>query len=171
MTSATSFVHGRFNPHAVAAPACVGAAALVFGAIYYAALRPAATAAGLASSDAAGAPVLATVLGALPTFLHVSAFALLTGAVAACGARGRAWLCASWVGIDALFEIGQHVAIGPTLAAQLGQWCGALSACTRTGRFFAQGTFDTADLVAGILGGLAAYALLRDVRRAPGSAR
>ncbi len=155
----------RFLGRADTAAVWIAVAALAFGAAYYAGLRPAATTAGFASTGSSWGPVVTTILGSLPTFLHAGAFALLTSVVGTMSARGRAWTCASWVGIDALFEVGQHAALGPTLAVQLEYWCGAMNACTRAGRFFAQGTYDPADVVAGVLGGLAAYGLLRLVPR------
>ena len=147
---------------AIPVPGWAGIAVLALGALYYVVLRPAAIGAGLVS--AAG---IATVLGSLPTFLHVCAFALLTSVVAATDMRGRACICSAWVGIDALFEMAQHALISPTLAVPLEHWCGALAACRRTSQFFVQGTFDPADLIAGVIGGLAAFSVLRDARSTP----
>lgn len=148
---------------AITVPGWSGIALLALGALYYVVLRPAAIAAGFVSS-AATAPGIATVLGSLPTFLHVCAFALLTGVVATTDRYGRACICTAWVGIDAVFEMGQHALVSPTLAVPLEHWCAALAVCRRTSQFFVQGTFDPADLIAGVIGGLAAFSFLRDAR-------
>ncbi len=138
----------------------LGAAALALGAVYYAAVRPMAMAAGLASIDDQRFPALALALGSLPTLIHVLAFSLLTSAVGTTSAAGRAWTCAAWVAINALFELGQRETVARVLATQLDQWCGAMVSCSRTGQYFVRGTFDFMDIAAGALGGLVAYTIL-----------
>ena len=144
-----------------AAPISMGAATLALGAVYYLSVRPMAVAVGLASIDAQRLPLLALALGSLPTMLHVLAFSLLTSSFGSRRAASHAWNCAAWVGINALFEIGQHELVARVLAAKLDSWCGATIACARTGQYFAQGTFDFTDIAAGALGGLLAYKILK----------
>lgn len=144
----------------VAAPMFLGAATLAIGAAYYLAVRPQAVAAGLASFDKQGSVVAALTLGSLPTFLHVLAFSLFGGALSAPFASNRAWVCIAWVGVNALFEVGQHAAVVRVLATHAHDWCGHINACARTGQYFSRGTFDFTDIAAGALGGLVAYTIL-----------
>ena len=155
----------ELTSRAVAAPIFVGAATLALGAVYYFSVRPMAISAGFASIDAQGLPVLALALGSLPTFLHVLAFSLLTGALNGMPASSRAWNCAVWAGVNAVFEIGQHETVARVLVVQLYSWCGTTIACARTSQYFAHGTFDIADLIAGSLGGLLAYTILNNSAR------
>jgi hypothetical protein len=145
----------------------LGAAALALGAFYYTSVRPLAIAAGLTSNDAQRLPVLALALGSLPTLIHVLAFSLLTGAVGTTSAAGRAWTCAVWAAINALFELGQRESVARVLATRLDDWCGNVSVCTRTGQYFMRGTFDFTDIAAGALGGLLAYTILKNTDRRP----
>jgi hypothetical protein len=124
-----------------------------------------AVAAGLISNDAQRVPVLALALGSLPTLIHVLAFSLLAGALNARTPASHASICATWAGINALFEIGQNAVVARLLAAQLDRWCGAMTACVRASQYFIRGTFDWMDIVAGTLGGVLAYKILSDADR------
>jgi len=91
--------------------------------------------------------------GPLPSFLHTLGFILLTAVVA--GVRRRASLAIvslAWVGVESLFEIGQHPLLAGALAAGLPGLAGA-------GSYFTNGTFDPLDLLAVAVAGGLAWAL------------
>ena len=44
----------------------------------------------------------------LPAFLHVFAFALITGGILACGKRGSLIVVLGWFATDVVFELGQR---------------------------------------------------------------
>jgi hypothetical protein len=95
--------------------------------------------------------------GQLPEFVHVYAFALLTAAVFA-GSRKRAFLiCTAWWVTDSLFELGQHPAISPSIAAAMPHWVKGVPLLENIGPYFAYGTFDPLDLAAITVGAVAAY--------------
>ncbi len=159
MTIGQSLRIGLTGP-AVAAPTSIGVATLGLGAVYYLSIRPLAIAAGFASSDAQLLPILALALGSIPTFLHVLAFSMLAGALGE-SASDRIRSCTGWVGVNALFEVGQHATVARLLVKTLDRWCGEYFVCARTGQYFLRGTFDSADIAAGALGGLLAYIILK----------
>jgi hypothetical protein len=150
----------RWAGRAVAAPTLIGVSTLAAGAVYYLSVRPMAIAAGFASTDAQRLPVIAIALGSLPTFLHVLAFSMLTGALGE-SASSRIRSCTAWAGVNALFEVAQHATVARLLAEKLDLWCGEYFVCARTGQYFLRGTFDIADIAAGALGGLLAYTILK----------
>ena len=80
--------------------------------------------------------------GPLPTFLHTVAFGLMTAAFLRPGPKG--WLAASagWVVVNMVFELAQH----PEFAVHTGLGL--------------PGFFDPLDLLAAMLGGVAAFLLL-----------
>lgn len=98
--------------------------------------------------------------GVLPDFLHVFAFILLTAAVVP-GPPRIVSICLFWLGIEALFEIGQHPALAPAIAAALPTWLEHFPILDRTAGYFLHGTFDWGDIVAIALGALTAYAVIK----------
>lgn len=124
----------------------LGGALLVLGGLFYLLVRPVGFG--------------AQWLGAAPTLLHVVALSLLMGATTAPGRRGAIVICATWVGVNALFELGQAPAAAAAISNWLGVHCDAF-ACRRSAQFFLRGTFDVLDLVAALLGGGIAWRLLR----------
>jgi hypothetical protein len=95
-----------------------------------------------------------------PSFIHVVAMVLLLAAVLRPTRRGATALCTSWVGINWLFELGQHRAVSAELAAWIASTCGEFVACERSRQFFLHGTFDAFDLAAAGVGGLVAWVVL-----------
>lgn len=109
--------------------------------------------------------------GVLPAFLHVYAFILLTAAVVSARARVLS-ICLFWLGIDTLFELGQHATLAPALAAALPARFEQIPMLERSVGYFLHGTFDPWDLTAILVGTLAAYCTLtlisrRHARHAP----
>ncbi len=95
--------------------------------------------------------------GQLPEFAHVYSFSLLTGILWATCPGSRLLSCGAWWMIDSLFELGQHPAFGPVIAAALPAWLQGAPLLENTGPYFTNGTFDPLDLVAIMVGALAAY--------------
>ena len=130
----------------------IAVAALAMGAAVYALDRPPGSAQ-LLPLGATLFPDTALSFGSmgawLPAFLHVFAFSLLTAALLNASRLAAASACFAWWAIDSLFELGQHPAISPHLAAA----------------YFVRGRFDSADLLATALGALCAYATLKMIRR------
>jgi len=96
--------------------------------------------------------------GFLPSFLHVFAFTLLTSAVLLPRtARASVAIAAAWCVTDSLFELGQHSAIAPFIAASLPAWFNGVPLLENTGPYFLRGTFDPADLAATIAGAAVSF--------------
>lgn len=147
------------NPGANGWLALIGLAALALGTLVYLLDRPAASVYLLpnAMSLARGHhPWFGMFGGHLPEFVHVYAFILLTLAVSPWPARVVP-ICFFWWAVDSLFEIGQHPAIAPHIAATLPAWFQHIPILDNTANYFLLGTFDPGDLAAIVLGTLAAY--------------
>jgi hypothetical protein len=94
----------------------------------------------------------------LPAFLHVFAFALITGGILACGKRGSLIVVLVWLATDVVFELGQRF---PEWADVLvPRWVESLPVLENASSFFRAGTFDPRDLIAMAIGAMAAYSLL-----------
>lgn len=83
--------------------------------------------------------------GPLPSFLHGMAFSLMTAALLGPGPRKAALACAFWVAINILFEVSQHTAIAKFSGVGMA------------------GTFDPLDILAVLLGALAAFLFMQAV--------
>jgi len=140
--------------------ALIALATLVLGVFVYILDRPAATVYLLphALSFAGHHRWFGSLGGHLPEFIHVYAFILLTMAL---GSARVATACAFWWTVDTLFEIGQHPAIAPHIAAWLPGWFHNLPILDNTASYFLHGTFDPGDLVAIALGTIVAYLTIR----------
>ncbi|WP_372523261.1 hypothetical protein [Sulfuricaulis sp.] len=109
-------------------------------------------------SLAHGHHLLFGVLGNyLPSFVHVYAFILLTAAVADFSKARLLRICAAWFVIASLFEIAQHPAISPIIAAAVPAWFTRVPIFDNTAAYFLNGTFDPLDLLSIVLGTIAAY--------------
>lgn len=104
------------------------------------------------------------VEGSLPSFVHAFAFALLSALLLPRTLFSVATACAAWAAIDSVFEALQH----PVLSAPAARWLQELDLVTalqwcadKTARYLASGSFDPFDVLAGLLGGLAAFAVCR----------
>lgn len=137
------------------------AAALAAGLLVYLGDRPAGTAWLLPQAGALRGPVgLGDAASWLPSAVHVFAFALLSALVLPPRRLLYTVACAGWMLVDLAFELGQH----PDAAAPLSGWLLAhlpLDLAQPLARYFLAGTFDRADLGAALLGGAAAWLLLR----------
>jgi DNA-binding beta-propeller fold protein YncE len=63
---------------------------------------------------------------------------------------------AAWFAISSLFELGQHPALSPLIAASLPAWFAHIPVLDNTAAYFLRGTFDPLDFLSGALGTLAA---------------
>ena len=118
----------------------------------------------------AGRPVFGAIGQWLPSFVHPLAFSLLT--VAALPAQStpatpRYGVCAAWCAVNLLFELGQHAAIREPLAAALLDLPGRTPPVRWLASYFLHGTFDVGDLIAALLGALAAAVVLHLVQPQP----
>jgi hypothetical protein len=97
----------------------------------------------------------------LPSFVHTFAFALFTAAALAPSTRPRYGACLAWGAVNVAFEIGQHPRLSARLADLLQISFGDAPTTQALARYFVHGTFDPGDIVAALLGSLAAAAVLR----------
>jgi hypothetical protein len=119
-----------------------GIAVLAMGALVYSLERPVDSVlflpAALSLHD--GQTYMPPLLGGpLPSFLHSLAFSLMTAAMLGPGPRNAALACAAWATINTLFEFSQY----PLFAKITG--------------IGVAGTFDPLDILAALLGALAAF--------------
>lgn len=154
---------GASGSHRLAKPAVlyalIAATAIAAGVLVYAFDRSSESIYFLPDAFASGSGWFGAFGGVLPAFLHVYAFILLTGAVIPESAR-RFSICLFWLGIETLFELGQHASIAPSIAAALPVWLEPVPILGRTASYFLHGTFDPWDLAAIFVGTLAAYRTL-----------
>ena len=163
----TSASRGRVEAGGNAKLALIAVAALALGALVCVLDRSAATVYLLPQrmSFADGQHVWFGALdGYLPAFVHVYAFILLT--VVFCPWPARVWaICGLWWGLDSLFELGQHPALAPGIAAALPAWWQHVPLLDHAANYFLHGTFDPLDLLAIALGTFAAYVTVSIARR------
>lgn len=101
---------------------------------------------------------LHTLGRSLPAFLHIFSFILITASFFRPGKTAYAVICAGWLLIDCLFELGQKY---KTLAAKpILDIFDGIPFLESTRNFFLLGTFDIFDLLAFALGTVAAYLVL-----------
>ncbi len=97
----------------------------------------------------------------LPSFVHALAFSVLTAAFLPRRPAFAAAACLAWALVDTLAELGQHAAFSATLAAAIAASLGDTPWAARLGLYFTRGSFDPADVFAGLAGSVLAYVLLR----------
>jgi len=105
-------------------------------------------------------PVFGSIGQWLPSGVHALAFSLFTAAALGRGAARRRGACAAWCTINLAFEVGQHAAFKPHWAAALHAAAGDWPVAGPVLRYLLAGTFDVGDLLAIVLGALAAGLLL-----------
>lgn len=149
--------------HATLALAFAAGLTLLLGAAVYLLDRPVGTAWLIPAAWQAATP--GAWFGAfglwLPSFAHAFAFSVLTACLLPRRPGFAALACMGWALVDALAELGQHPALSAPLAAGLQSALDGAPLAARVGRYFTQGSFDAADLAAGLAGGALAYLALR----------
>jgi hypothetical protein len=133
----------------------------------------------LMDRDASKAPLIPTVAsltgshvfgalgGWLPSFVHTFAFSLFTAAVLPERPVPRYGVCFAWFAVNVAFEIGQHPLVSVRLAEALQGDFGGMPLTQPLAGYFVHGTFDLGDIVAALLGAIAAGAVLRLMHRGP----
>jgi hypothetical protein len=99
----------------------------------------------------------------LPSFTHVFAFSLMTAGFLGTRRKGNLLICLLWFLIDTVFEIGQglkHISL-----AIIPEWFKVHTLpMANLQAYFRYGTFDIHDIVAGLLGALAAFMVAEFIR-------
>lgn len=109
----------------------------------------------------AGSNLFGALGGWLPSFVHTFAFSLFTAAALPQHSAPRYGTCVAWFAVNVAFETGQHPLISVRLAEVLQGAFGGMPLTRPLANYFAHGTFDPGDIVAALLGALAAAAVLR----------
>ena len=121
-------------------------------------------------SHAALIPVVAGLAGSnlfgplgrwLPAAVHPFAFSLFTAAALPSRSAWRFGACAAWCVVNIAFELGQHPLIGRHVVAALPVSSSQSVPGGMVANYFLNGTFDGTEVVATVLGALAAAAVLR----------
>lgn len=110
----------------------------------------------------------------LPSLVHAFAFSVLTACLLPRRRAAAAGACAAWACVDTLAECAQHPAWSAPVAAALERAFDGSRIAAQTGQYFVRGSFDIADVIAGLAGSALAFAALSRffVQRAPtGQAR
>jgi hypothetical protein len=98
------------------------------------------------------------LFGSLPSLFYILAMGLLVGSCATTPAGSRLH-CSLWIGLGIVLEFTQHSLIAVPLSSWLPVILGD-SIWTLTGPYWLHGTFDPADLLATVVGGAIALAIL-----------
>jgi hypothetical protein len=98
------------------------------------------------------------IFGSAPSLFYTLSIGLLIGAFAATSANGRLH-CLVWIGLALCLEISQASIIAKPLASRLSETF-PLSISELVGPYWAHGVFDPIDLLATVMGGAIALAVL-----------
>lgn len=98
--------------------------------------------------------------GSLPAFAHTFSLSLLTAVVLQGERTAAIASCLLWLGIDGFLEIGQHPVLSAQFVAAVPRWFSDVPFLENTAIYFRNGTFDSGDLLATMLGAFAAYLTL-----------
>ena len=93
----------------------------------------------------------------LPSLVHTYAFILLTALAVGSNTRIIVTSAMFWVLIGWLFELGQYPSISVELVEHIPAWFSRIPLLENVGDYFQYGTFDPMDLLATLVGALAAY--------------
>ena len=93
----------------------------------------------------------------LPAFIHVFSLSLITAGILGCAKRGYVVICSSWLAIDIAFELGQKF---DSWASSLIPDFSGIPFLEASKDFFISGTFDYYDIVAMVLGAIAACIIM-----------
>jgi hypothetical protein len=142
--------------------AAIGCVVFALGLLVYLTDRDASKAALIPSvAWLAGSNVFGALGGWLPSLVHTFAFSLFTAAVLPGRSVPRYGICVAWFAVNVAFELGQHPLVSGRLAELLQGGLGGLPLTQPLASYFVRGTFDPGDIVAALLGALAAGAVLR----------
>lgn len=96
----------------------------------------------------------------LPSFVHPFAFGLLTAAVLRDRRRFALGACATWGAVNMAFEVAQHARLKQAWVEVLHGPLAQVPGLRAVANYGLRGTFDVGDLLAVVLGTLAAVAVL-----------
>ena len=94
----------------------------------------------------------------LPGFIHVFSFVLITSGLLNCGKKGSFIVCLFWTGVNILFEIGQGCS--SWFVKFVPDWFSSIPFLENTQNYFIKGTFDIIDIVAILVGAVAALLIV-----------
>jgi len=94
----------------------------------------------------------------LPSFFHIFSFILLTAGFFSCRKRGYFIICVSWLFVECAFELGQRY--GAFANDFFPEWFEGIPYLENTANYFRYGTFDVFDVIAMLMGTIAAYFIL-----------
>jgi hypothetical protein len=153
--------HQRVEPWRAAIIAGTGCVAFAVGLVLYLTDRAGSHA---LLVPAIGALAASNVFGALgqwlPSFVHPFSFSLFTAAALPPSPAPRYGACVAWGAVNVAFEVGQHPQVSASLAESLQASLRAVPLSQPLARYFIDGTFDSGDIAAALLGALAASAVL-----------
>jgi hypothetical protein len=103
-------------------------------------------------------PILKTIGRSLPAFLHVFSFSLITASFFRYSKTTYTVICTGWLLVNCLFELGQKY---KTQASRLVfDFFDKIPFLESTRNFFLLGSFDWLDVMAFVLGSVAAFLFL-----------
>ena len=141
--------------------AAIGGVAIAVGLLVYLADREPSRAALIPTvALLTGSNVFGRLGGWLPSFVHTFAFSLFTAAALPERAAPRYGACVVWFAVNVAFEIGQHPLVSMRLAEALQGSLGGMPFARPLAGYFVHGTFDPGDIIAALLGALAAGVVL-----------
>jgi hypothetical protein len=141
---------------------------LALGLLVYMADRPPSHAVLMPAFLSLGTGALFGAVGLwLPSFVHPFAFSLFTAAALPSRSAWRYRACACWCAVNLAFEMGQHPQVSARLAEAMQGSFGPTLLTRPFANFFLRGAFDSGDIVATLLGALAAAGMLRLMERIP----
>lgn len=107
--------------------------------------------------------LLSSVGNSLPTFIHVFAFSLMTGSLAASQKRGYAFVCLFWFTVNVIFELGQK--FDSWIVQFIPDRFSDIVILESIKKYFLHGRFDYLDLLSIALGALGAYVFLLKTKK------
>ncbi len=111
-------------------------------------------------------PLFGAVGQWLPSFVHTFAFSLFTAAALPPGFVSARRACVGWCVLNLAFELGQLRPVAEFLAGAMRDQLGSTPPVRLLANYFLRGTFDLGDIVAAVLGALAAAAVLSRLQAA-----
>lgn len=110
-------------------------------------------------------PIFEGIGNHLPSLSHTCAFTLFTSAVVWPWPSLMIPTCLMWFIFECLLEAGQIDVLAHLIIGYVPNWFDGVPVLEATSRYFLDGTFDPLDVLSIALGSLAAYSLMRVVRR------
>jgi hypothetical protein len=97
------------------------------------------------------------LIGSLPSFAHTYAFTVFIIVMLRSNRRQAVLICGSWLGLEILFELGQHEALSGLTARLFAIETTGNAILKAFGNYFMHGVFDTMDVLYCFIGTVAAF--------------